>query len=94
MVPCLGGQATPTSVMQGRGHTEVFPPEEARAPLRPESLEKQEMGLGGWGFRHGGEGASEGVQRAFDQSGHWGSSPKPPWSDCSVHKHIRTAPLL
>lgn len=51
------------------------------------------MGLGGWGFRHGGEGACEGVQRAFDQSGHWGSSPKPPWSDCSVHKHSRTAPL-
>ena len=62
MAPCLGGQATPTSVVQGRGHTEVFPSEGSRMPLRPESLEKQEMGLGGWGFRRGGEGACGGAE--------------------------------
>lgn len=62
MAPCLGGQATPTSVVQGRGQTEVFPSEGSRMPLRPESLEKQEMGLGGWGFRRGGEGACGGAE--------------------------------
>ena len=75
MEPCLCGQATPTCA--GEGVTQK------RFLLKEPGLRSGQnlWRSRKWGWEAGASGVEErelvGVQRASDQSGHWGSSPKP-----------------
>lgn len=91
--PCLGGQATPTSVVQGGVTQKCFLLKEPGRRLRLE--------FGSW-WKWGWEAGASGMEEVepvrcrehFTQSGHQAQAPNLPWSDCSVHKHSRTAPIL